>query len=321
MSKSKYKFNPETLKFDKVRTSVKKTAVKSFTFFTATLAVTVLYYLIFAYFFSTPKERVLMREILQMTENYASLTSSLLQIEDVLADIQQRDSNIYRSIFESEPVQLTALRAGFGGVNRRELLEVVSNNDLMSENISRTDAMLRHLRAQSVKMNDLIEAVREKSDRLLYYPSIQPIENSDLTHTAAGFGMRMHPIYRTQRFHGGIDFATPVGTPVVATANGTIVEAIRTSAQGGKVVIDHGNGYKTGYSGLEGYIVVTGQKVNRGEIIGTTGNPAMSTAPHLHYEVHKNGNPVDPVSYFFAELSPAAFARIKDLSNLGRTFD
>ena len=321
MSKIKYKFNPESLKFDKVRTSVIRTGVKVFTFVTATIAVAFLYYFLFSQFFSTPKERILSREINQMMENYAYLTKNMQQIEDVLADIQQRDSNLYRTIFESEPVPLTILRAGFGGVNRYEALEGFSNSDLMIENTRRIDILLTQLRVQSNMMDDMMRSAQEKSEQLQNYPSIQPIENRDLTHTAAGFGMRMHPIYRTKRFHNGIDFAAPVGTPVWATAAGEVVETLYNSAQGGKVIIDHKNGYKTVYNSLDRYSVRTGQKINRGEIIGTVGNPGMSTAPHLHYEVHKNGKPVDPVNYFFGELSPAAFARVRDLSNLGRTFD
>ena len=321
MNKIKYRFNPESLSYDKVKTSVRKTIVKIFTFFTATLAITVVYYLIYSQFFHTPKERILTREINQMTENYSSLTEKLQLIEDVLADIQQRDSNIYRTIFESEPVPSTILRAGFGGVNRYEALRGYSNSELIIETTRRSDILLKQLRVQSRTMNELLERVNEKSEQLKFFPSIQPIENNNLTHTAAGFGWRMHPIYRTKRFHDGIDFTASVGTPVRATGDGVVAETQSTGAQGVKVVIDHGYGYKTVYAHLEKFTVKTGQKVTRGETIGHVGTSGMSTAPHLHYEVHKNGKSVNPINYFFNELSPAAFARIRDLSNLGRTFD
>ena len=166
------------------------------------------------------------------------------------------------------------------------------------------------------------EKVNEKNEQLKSLPSIQPIENNDLTHAAAGYGWRMHPIYRIKKFHEGMDFTAPMGTPVRATANGVVVETQRTgSPQGVKVVVDHGYGFKTVYAHLDKYTVKTGQKVSRGDIIGNVGSSGMSTAPHLHYEVHKNGKPVNPINYFFNELSPVAFARIRDLSNLGRTFD
>ena len=321
MNKIKYRFNPESLSYDKVRTSVRKTIVVAFTFFTATLAITVVYYLIYSQFFHTPKERFLSREINQMSENYASLIDKLQLIEDVLADIQQRDSNIYRTIFESEPVAHTILRAGFGGINRYEALEGYSNSELMIETTRRSETLLKQVRIQSSMMVDLYEKVNEKSEQLKFMPSIQPIENDDLTHTAAGFGWRMHPIYRTKRFHEGMDFTAPVGTPVRATGNGVVVLTQSTGAQGLKIIIDHGYGFRTVYAHLDKFTVRTGQKVVRGEIIGSVGSTGMSTAPHLHYEVHKNGKPVNPINYFFNELSPAAFARIKDLSNLGRTFD
>ena len=321
MSKIKYRFNPESLSYDKVKTNVRRTIVKGFTFFTATLAVTVVYYLIYSQFFNTPQERVLAREINQMTEHYAVLKDKLQLIEDVLADIQQRDSNIYRTIFESEPVPPSVLRAGFGGVNRYEALEGYSNSELIIETTRRSEILLAQIRMQSKMMNDLLEKTNEKSEQLRYVPAIQPIENDDLTKTAAGFGYRIHPIWRSKRFHDGIDFTAPVGTPVRATADGTVAEATKTSGvQGVRVVVDHG-GYKTVYAHLENFTVRQGQKVQRGDVIGTVGSSGMSTAPHLHYEVHKNGNPVNPIHYFFNELSPSALARIKDLSNLGRTFD
>jgi len=321
MGKIKYRFNPESLRYDKVKTSVRKTIIKGFTFFTATLAITVIYYIIYSQFFSTPKERILSREIDQMSENYSGLTEKLQFIEDVLADIQQRDSNIYRTIFESEPVPQSILRAGFGGINRYEALEGYSNSELMIETTRRSEMLLSQLRIQTKTMNEMLDKAKEKGEQLKFLPAIQPIENKDLTHTAAGFGMRMHPIYRIKKDHDGMDFAAPVGTPVRATGNGQVVETQSIGAQGVKVVIDHGYGFKTVYAHLDKFTVKTGQKVTRGEIIGNVGSTGMSTAPHLHYEVHKNGKPVNPINYFFHELTPATFARIRDLSNLGRTFD
>lgn len=321
MNKIKYRFNPESLKYDKVRTSVRKSIVKVFTFFTATVAITIVYYLIFSQFFSTPKERILSREIDQMTENYETLTKSLQQIEDVLADIQQRDSNLYRTIFESEPIPQTILRSGYGGVNRYEALEGYFNSDLMVETTRRSEILLKQLQIQTKMMNGMLEKAQEKSEQMTTRPAIQPIENKDLAHTAAGFGWKMHPFYRIKSFHEGIDFTAPMGTPVRATGDGEVVDLQSFGAQGIKVVIDHGYGYKTVYAHLEKYTVKKGQKVVRGEMIGKVGSTGVSIAPHLHYEVHKNGKPVNPINYFFNELSPVAFARIRDLSNLGRTFD
>ena len=321
MTKIKYKYNPESLKYTKVRSSVRKTIAKGFTFFTATVAVTIVYYLIYSLFFSTPKERILSREIDQMTSNYAALTKNLQLIEDVLADVQQRDSNIYRTIFESEPIPQSVLRAGFGGVNRYEALEGYSNTDLMVEATRRSEILLKQLQVQSKLMDEMLVKANEKGELLKNRPSIQPIENKDLAHTAAGFGLRVRPFYRAKRFHEGMDFTAPIGTPVLATGDGEVLETQSTGAQGVRVVIDHGQGYKTVYAHLDKFTVKKGQQVSRGELIGKVGNSGMSTAPHLHYEVHKNGKPVDPINYFFNELSPAAYARIKDLSNLGRTFD
>jgi murein DD-endopeptidase MepM/ murein hydrolase activator NlpD len=295
--------------------------VKVFTFITATIPIAFLYYLIFAQFYPTGKERKLMREIDKMKENYEILSMNLLpQIQDVLADIQVRDSNLYRTIFESEPPR-TVLQAGFGSVNRFETLEGYFNSGLMLKTSQRSESLLKRLQIETKMLVDMEEKAREKADQLKTRPAIQPIENKDLSHTAAGFGMRMHPFYRAKTFHEGMDFTAPIGTPVRATGDGEVSDIYKTGPQGLKIVIDHGYGYKTIYAHLEKFSVKKGQKITRGESIGTVGNSGMSTAPHLHYEVHKNGKPVNPINYYLNDLSPAAFARIRDLSNLGRTFD
>ena len=322
MNKNTYRYNSESLDYDKQKTSVKGTILKVFTYFTASVAITIIYYLVFSQFFPTGKERRLKYEIEKMTENYASLTTDFQKIEDVLTDIQIRDSNLYRTIFESEPVQQTISRSGFGNINRYESVEGYFNSELMNETSVRSEKLLKHLQIQSKMLDGMLEKAREKSDQLKTRPAIQPIENKDLTFAAAGFGMRMHPFFfRTKKFHEGMDFTAPTGTPVRATGDGEVEETHSTGAQGIRVVINHGFGYKTVYAHLEKFVVKKGQKVTRGDIIGTVGTSGMSTAPHLHYEVHKNGKPVNPINYFFNELSPAAYARIRDLSNLGRTFD
>jgi len=323
MNKNKYRYNPESLNYDKIKTSVRKTIVKAFSFFTATVAITIVYYLIFSQFFPTGKERRLKYENEKMTENYEVLTKNHQQIKDVLTDIQVRDSNLYRTIFESEPVPQTILRAGLGGINRYETPEGEFNSDLMAQTSVRSENLLKQLQIQSKMLDEMLGKAREKYEQLQTRPAIQPIENKDLTYAAAGFGMRMHPYLRTKIFHEGMDFTAPSGTLIRATGNGEVSEIFQTQTgpHGVRVIIDHGYGYKTVYAHLEQVSVKKGQKVTRGETIGTVGNSGMSTAPHLHYEVHKNDKPVNPINYFFNELSPAEYARIRDLSNLGRTFD
>ena len=321
MAKNKYRFNPESLGYDKVTNSIRKTAVRAFTFFTATLAIAVAYYFLYTQFFETPKERVLSREIRQMTENYNVLNQNLGRIEEVLVDIQKRDSNLYRTIFEAEPISSSIRQAGFGGVNRYEALEGYSCSDLMIETSKRTDILLKQMQIQSKSFDDLLDKVNEKRDQLETRPAVQPIENKDLTRTASSYGWRMHPIYRTMRFHEGMDFTAPIGTPVIATGDGEVIATETTGGQGLKIVIDHGHGYKTVYAHLNGFAVKPGNKVKRGQVIGKVGNSGMSTAPHLHYEVHKNGKPVNPINYYFNELSPSDYARIRELANLGKTFD
>ncbi len=321
MAKSRYRFNPESLGYDKVRTSIRRTVVRAFSFLTATLAVAVIYYFAYSYFFETPKERLLKREITQMTTTYETLSQNMQRIQEVLADVQQRDDNLYRTIFEAEPIPQSVRQAGFGGTNRYEALEGYSNSDLMIETSQRSDMLLKQLSLQSKSFNDLLVKANEKEVQLKTRPAIQPIENKDLKRTASSYGWRMHPIYRTMQFHEGMDFTAPVGTPVRTTGDGEVVELTKLGGQGLKIVIDHGYGYKTVYAHLNGFAVKLGEKVTRGQTIGQVGNSGMSTAPHLHYEVHKNGKPVNPINYYFNELSPADLAQIKELANLGKTFD
>jgi murein DD-endopeptidase MepM/ murein hydrolase activator NlpD len=321
MAKSKYRFNPDSLGYDKIKISIRRTLVRIFTLFTATLAIAVVYYFIYSGFFETPKERILSREINQMTANYQTLTENLQRIEDVLADIQQRDENLYRTIFEAEPVPNTIRRAGIGGVNRYEMLENYSNSEIMIETSKRADALLRQLKVQSKLFDDLLAKAKEKEEQMKTRPAIQPVENKDLKRTAASYGWRMHPIYRTKRFHEGMDFMAPAGTPVIATGDGEVVALATLGAQGLKITVDHGYGYQTVYAHMEGFSVKKGAKVARGQVIGRVGNSGMSIAPHLHYEVHKDGKPVNPIDYYYNELSPVGYAQIKELANIGKTFD
>jgi murein DD-endopeptidase MepM/ murein hydrolase activator NlpD len=324
MAKVKYRFNPESLSFDKVRTSFKVWIIKAFTFFTASIVISIIYYIIFSYFFDSPKEKALVRVNEQMKLQYELTQKRINDMSSVLDDIQQRDDNIYRIIFEAEPIPKSIREAGFGGVNRYEALEKATNSELVAETVKKLDIISKRLYVQSKSYDEVIEKAMNKEHMLACLPGIQPVSNENLKRTSSGWGWRIHPLYKIRQFHSGQDFAAPIGTDVYSTADGTVekVESSTYSGYGNCIVIDHGFGYQTLYGHLSRFNVKVGQKVKRGNIIGFVGNTGFSTGPHLHYEVIKNGEKVNPVNFFFNDLSAEQFDEVIRISgNGGQTLD
>ncbi|MDD4031848.1 MAG: M23 family metallopeptidase [Bacteroidales bacterium] len=320
---SKYIFNPESLSFEKVRLSIKGIVVRVFTFFTASIVVAIFYYLLFARFFDSPQERMLRRENEQMAFQYKIMQDKLNQLEEVLVDLQERDDNIYRVIFESEPIPSTVRQAGIGGINRYENLEGYSQSKLMIELAKKMDNISKQAYVQSKSYDEVIELAKNKAEMLLCIPAIQPVSNKDLKRTASGYGMRIDPVYKIPRFHEGMDFTAPTGTDVFVTGNGVVESAERNyGGYGNCVVIDHGFGIRTLYGHLNAFNVRAGQKVSRGDIIGFVGNTGKSTGPHLHYEVIKNNKAVNPVNYYFNDLTPDQYERMIEISSsAAQSFD
>jgi murein DD-endopeptidase MepM/ murein hydrolase activator NlpD len=247
----------------------------------------------------------------------------MANVETVLDDLQKTDDNLYRSIFEAEPVPNTEREGGIGGVNRYEALEGYNNSNLVIETASRLDKIRKKVYVQSKSFEDLIKLAENKGDMLKSVPAIIPISNKDLTRTASGYGWRIHPFYKISKFHYGMDFTAPLGTEVYATGKGTII-SIQSATRGfGKhIIIDHGFGYSTIYAHLSNFNVRVGQKVQRGDIIGFVGSTGTSVANHLHYEVKLNGVNVDPVNYYFEDLSPAEYEKMVLIaSKTGQSFD
>ena len=321
--RTKYKFNPESLSFDKVKLSVKSVLIRSFAYFIGSVFIAVIYWLLFAVLFDSPKEKLLKREIEQMSIQYDLMNKEMGNVEKVLDDIQQTDDNLYRTIFGAEPVPATVRRVGEGGVNRYTNLEGYSNSQLVIESAGRLNRIQRQLYLQSKSFEEIVQMVQNKEDMLRAIPAIMPISNKDLTRTASGFGLRMHPIYKIVRFHYGMDFTAPLGTDVYATGDGT-VSVVQSSQRGlGKhITIDHGFGYTSTYAHLNDFNVRRGQKVRRGDIIGYVGNTGTSVANHLHYEIKLNENYVDPVNYYFEDLTPDEYDRMIGIaSKTGQSFD
>ena len=293
-------------------------------YFAGSLIIAVLYGAIFTLLFDSPKEKVLKRENEQMRLQYELLSKDLEKVEKVLAHLQETDDNLYRTIFEAEPIPTSLREGGIGGVNRYEELEGYNNSNIVIETATRLEKIKKKTYVQSKSFDELIVLASEKEEMLRSIPAIMPISNKDLTRTASGWGYRIHPIYKIRRFHYGMDFTAPTGTDVYASGDGT-VSSIKSSKRGlgNNIIIDHGYGYQTVYAHLNDFNNLwVGKKVKRGDVIGFVGSTGLSTAPHLHYEVHLNGKKVDPANYYFNDLSPEEYERMIELAmRSGQSFD
>ena len=323
MPLTKYKFNPDSLSFDKVRLGVKALLLRLLAYFMGSVIVAVLYWVIFSAFFESPKEKALEREVEQMTIQYDLIHREMGNVENVLEDLQKTDDNLYRTIFEAEPIPSTLREGGAGGVNRYKALEGYNNSKLVIETADRLDRIRKRIYVQSRSFDDLISLAKKKEDMLRSVPAIIPISNKDLTRTASGFGLRIHPIYKIIKFHYGMDFTAPAGAEVYATGNGVIIGVLSSKrGLGNHIILDHGFGYTSIYAHLSSFNVRVGQKVQRGDVIGFVGSTGTSVANHLHYEIKLNGVNIDPVNYYFEDLSSEEYVRMIEIaSKTGQSFD
>ncbi|PKP47013.1 MAG: peptidase M23 [Bacteroidetes bacterium HGW-Bacteroidetes-12] len=316
MAKVKYRYNPHTLSYDKIKLTWKQKLARSFYFLSASFVVGVIIYGVVYTFIDSPKEKQLKIENAQLIGQYKLLNKKLEKINLVMEDIQKRDDNIYRVIFEAEPIPTEIRRAGLGGVNRYEQLESFNNADLIISTAKKIDQLSKQLYIQSKSFDEVFKMAKNKEKMLASIPAIQPVSNEDLTRMASGFGYRTDPVYKTTKFHAGMDFTAPTGTPIYATGDGIIIQSdAEASGYGNHVRIDHGYGYITLYAHMSEIGVKVGQKIKRGDVIGYVGNTGKSVGPHCHYEVRKNDIPINPINFYFNDLSPEEFAKMVELSN------
>ena len=323
MPNVKYHFNTHSLKYEKVEVSWKKRLLR-LSGWLATAVVFGALIMVFAYnFFDSPKEKRLKRQLEESTYQLELLKQRSEQISAVLNDIQERDNTIYRVIFETEPIPSSVREAGYGGVDRYKALRDYYNSGLLVEVTKKIDQLSKQLYVQSKSYDEVWDLVKNKANMLSSIPAIQPVANKDLTRVASGYGWRIHPIYKTEKMHTGMDFTSPVGTEIHATGNGVIGKIeMDGRGYGNNVIVNHGYGYETLYGHMSKIAVRSGQKVKRGDLIGYVGNSGTSTGPHLHYEVRKNGNPVNPVNFYFNDLSPQEYERMLEISSkAGQAFD
>ncbi|WP_296149759.1 M23 family metallopeptidase [uncultured Flavobacterium sp.] len=267
-------------------------------------------------FFETPKDRLQAREIENMKINYAILNKKMDQVDEVLENVAERDNNLYRVYFNSSPIPEEQRKAGFGGINRYKALEGYDNSELVVSTTKRVDVISKELVIQSKSLDEILKLAKEKEKLLVAIPAIQPVKNEDLKQMASGFGYRSDPFTKIRKFHAGMDFSAKTGTPIYATGDGIVDRADNTaSGYGNHIVIRHGFGYETLYGHLSKYKVRAGQRIKRGDVIGYVGSTGRSEAPHLHYEVHKNGEVVNPLNFYYGNISAAEYAAISKLAN------
>ena len=316
MTKVKYYYDTKTLSYKRIELSPLKRLKRTLYFFLTSSLIAFIIVLLFFHFFDSPKEKRLNQEIENLIAKYELINNELNQVELVLDNIQDRDDNIYRVIFEADPIPSSIRKAGYGGVNRYENLKGYKNSELIINTSEKIDKISKQLYIQSKSFDEIIELAKNKEDMLAAIPAIQPVSNKDLSRMASGYGYRIHPIYKTRRMHAGMDFSAKTGTPIYATGDGTVSKVKKSRrGYGNHVIIDHGYGYKTLYAHMQKYIVRRGQKIKRGETIGYIGSTGTSVAPHLHYEVHKNNKKVNPVNYFYNDLNAEEYERMIYLSS------
>ena len=323
MPKSKYKFDPERLSYEVITLSTGQQLLKLLKQLAYVIVIAVIILFILSIFFDTPGERQQKRENKQLIAQYEFLNKKLERMELTMEQIKERDDNIYRLIFNAEPISEAQREAGFGGVNRYKELEGYNNSELVIESAKKVDRMLKQLDVQWKSYEEVMELAKEKEVFLASIPAISPIADKDLTRFASGYGYRIHPIYRTRKMHTGIDLTAPTGTEVYATGDGKIIKTGYTPGGYGKrIIIDHGFSYKTLYAHLSEIYVKEGQKIKRGELIGAVGNTGRSTAPHLHYEVRKNNKTENPVNYYYNDLTPEEYDEVITVSSrMNMSFD
>jgi murein DD-endopeptidase MepM/ murein hydrolase activator NlpD len=322
MARKKFHFNPETLSYEQIEHTfthwLKQLAIHAL----SGLSLGIIFFFIFVSTVQSPEEKQLIQEKAHMEAQYKVLNRQFQEVQYVMSDLEQRDDNLYRAIFEADPIPLSVRRGSSANTEYYDQLLDMTNSEIVVSTSKKLNELKKELYVQSKSYDELILLVKNKESMLENLPAIQPVLNKDLTRMASGFGWRIDPVYHSRRFHAGMDFTAPIGTDIFATANGTISGAGWKQGYGNCVEIDHGYGYVTLYGHMSAIKVRVGEKVKRGEVIGLVGSTGKSTGPHLHYEVHYKGQIMNPQNYYYLDLSPADYDRMVQMSNnAGQMFD
>ena len=311
MRKIKYYYNTHTLRFEKLEKPLRVRLLQVFGFIAASMVTGVVFFAIAFQYIDSPKEKILRQQNDDLKEGYAVIEERLKQLELKMGEITNRDNTVYRSIFEADPVADSARIKDMEQKKEVQLVQRMGSSELVHAIVDQLNSLSLRMAYQNKSFSDLIDMVNNKTKLLAAIPAIQPINNKQLSRIASGFGYRIDPIYKTRKAHLGLDFASPSGTPIYATADGIIKFAgFSANGYGNHVIINHGFGYETLYGHMVRVSAAQGQQVKRGQVIGYVGSTGKSTGPHLHYEVHKSGVQVDPINFFYNDLTPAQFDRL-----------
>jgi len=323
MAKVKYYYDADTLSYRKIERRKKEVYQKGTLIFLAILLIAFFGFIIFSQFLMSPNERAQKRELDNLKLHYDLLSKRIEETSNILAEIQQRDNNIYRVFFEANPIPEEQRTAGFGGVNRYKSLEGFDNSAMIQKATKDIDVLSKQLVVQSKSLDEIVSLAKEKEKMLASLPAIQPVSNEYLTRMASGYGWRNDPFTKARKFHKGMDFTAPQGTPVYATGDGVVLRADGNATGYGKHVrIDHGFGYVTLYGHMTKFVVKRKQKIKRGDLLGYVGSTGRSKAPHLHYEVRKNGQAINPINFYYGSLTPEEFNAMLKIAELeGQSYD
>ncbi|RYZ20485.1 MAG: M23 family metallopeptidase [Chitinophagaceae bacterium] len=323
MKKIKYYYNTHTLRYEKLVTPLRVKLLRVFSFMAVSLVTGALIAWAAFRFLGSPGEKLLRIENQRLAANYDDLDRQLDDLRLKMAELERRDNNVYRAVFEATPIPDSARAEAIAARQEVERVEKMDNGQLVASIRSIIGNLNKRIAVQGKSYEELGVLVRSKEKLLAATPAIQPVSNKDLDRIASGFGVRIDPIYKTPKMHAGLDFTAPQGTPIYATADGRVVTAGNEgNGYGNHVVINHGYGYETLYGHMVRVKARRGQSVKRGEIIGFVGSTGKSTGPHCHYEVHKNGRKIDPIYFFYNDLTPAQFdAMLKRAQASNQSFD
>ncbi|MEO6612622.1 MAG: peptidoglycan DD-metalloendopeptidase family protein [Chitinophagaceae bacterium] len=323
MKKIKYYYNTNTLRYEKLETPLRVKLLRVFGFIAAALVTAGLISYVAFQFIGSPNEKRLQQQNEDLRDNYHQLKDRIESIQQQMQELEKRDNNVYRAIFEANPIPDSARAKELENKLEIATIQKLRDNQLVTAIVNTLDNLNSRLAAQKKSYDEVEDLVKNKQQLLSHTPAIQPVSNKDLNRIASGFGYRIDPVYKTTKFHAGLDFSAPQGTPIYATADGTITTAGSTgNGYGNHVVIQHGYGYETLYGHMVRVKVRAGQTIKRGEVIGWVGSTGKSTGPHCHYEVHKNGEKIDPIYFFYNDLTPEQFDMLlKKAAASNQSFD
>ncbi len=317
-----YRINPETLQLEHIEHGFRYWLRRSGGYILGGICIGILFFYVFLYFFPSPREAALIQYNKNLTAQLELMNKQVDQIQVVMSDMAQRDDNLYRAILGAEPIPLSTRLGATQQVSYYDSIARMTNVQLASEVQRKVDILEKEMYVQARSYEEIVELAKNQEVRMENIPAIQPVLNKDLKRMASGYGWRVDPVYHIRRFHEGMDFSAPIGTEIFATGNSTVIFAGWKQGYGQTVDLDHGFGYSTRYAHCSKLLVRPGQKVKRGDVIALVGNTGKSVGPHLHYEVHYQGRPVDPRNFYFYDLSPEDYDKMVQLSsNMGNMLD